>query len=206
MAFPKDDNMNLEDFFNKYVNNLYGALNSLDIESLEHCYDALIACINSGSRIFTCGNGGSSAIAEHMVCDFVKQASTDSSIEPKVHALLSTPILTAIANDYSYDQIFSFQLERYAESSDLLLSISSSGNSENIVKAIETAKLKNMMTISFVGFDGGKVSKLSDVVLHLKAENYGIVEDSHQALMHILSQYLRLKAFKVNQVIDNVNF
>ncbi len=206
MPFPKDDNMTLEEFFNNYVNNLYGALSSLDIESLEHCYDALMVSINSGSRIFSCGNGGSSAIAEHMVCDFVKQASTDSNIEPKVHALLSTPLLTAIANDYSYDQIFSYQIERYAESSDLLLSISSSGNSENIIKAIEAAKLKNMMTISFVGFDGGRVAILSDIVIHLKAENYGIVEDSHQALMHIFSQYIRLKALKVNKNIDNVNF
>jgi phosphoheptose isomerase len=111
-----------------------------------------------------------------------------------MHSLPSnTALLTAIANDISYDQVFAFQLKKYAKNEDILLAISSSGNSPNIIAAIEMAKSLGLQTISFVGFNGGEAKKLSDYCIHVKVNNYGVVEDIHQSLMHILTQYLRLK-------------
>ena len=145
------------------------------------------------NTIFSCGNGGSSAISDHFVCDFLKGASTDSAIQPIIHSFTSnTPTLTAVANDISYEDVFSFQLEKYAKKKDILICISSSGNSPNIVKAIKSAKKIGIKTISFVGFDGGEAKRISDFCIHIKTKNYGIAEDIHQSLMHILAQYIRL--------------
>jgi D-sedoheptulose 7-phosphate isomerase len=173
---------------------------------MKSCFDLLLKGINDGVNILSCGNGGSSSIAEHLVCDFIKQASSGSSIKPKVIPLLTTPVITAIANDMSYDEIFSFQVERYANSDDILISVSSSGNSPNIINAINTANSLGMHTISFVGFHGGEAKKISDVSLHINAENYGVVEDAHHALMHIFSQYLRLENFENPEKISETKF
>jgi phosphoheptose isomerase len=101
-------------------------------------------------------------------------------------------LITAIANDFKYEDVFSKQIEMFAKPQDVLVAVSSSGNSPNIINAINTAKQLGMNTIALVGFDGGEVSKLSDIVLHIKSNNYGVVEDCHQSLMHILAQHLRV--------------
>ena len=101
-------------------------------------------------------------------------------------------MITAIANDISYDDIFVYQLKTLAEPDDVLITISCSGDSENIVRAAQWAKDKKLRIISFTGFNGGRSANLADVNLQVAADNYGIVEDLHQGLMHILAQYLRL--------------
>ncbi len=183
---------NLSNFFSSYINSLSQSLKEVNPKDLEKIFIVLKKSIKAGSRIYTCGNGGSSSIAEHLACDFVKQASTDSKINPRVFPLLTTPILTALGNDISYDDIFSYQLKKYGEKKDILLSISSSGNSPNVIKAIKTAKDLGMISISFLGFKGGKAKKISDFYIHINSENYGICEDSHQILMHMFSQFLRI--------------
>ena len=115
-------------------------------------------------------------------------------------------MITAVANDISYEDIFSFQLEKYANAGDVLLSVSSSGNSPNIVKAIETAKQMKMLTISFVGFDGGRAKEISEYSLHVNSHNYGICEDAHHVLMHIFAQYLRLNYFDDVSKLGKVKF
>jgi len=119
---------------------------------------------------------------------------------------LSTPILTAIANDISYEEVFAFQVERYAKENDILLSVSSSGNSENVVKAIEKAKSLDLFTISFVAFDGGRVKKISDLAIHVEVDNYGLAEDVHHALMHIFAQFLRLQSISEKEKIGKIKF
>ena len=206
MSFPKNQFKTLAEFKNSYSNILYESLKEIDEIKMESCYRLLQKGIDNGVNILTCGNGGSSSIAEHLVCDFVKQASIGSSIRPKVIPLLTTPVITAIANDMNYGQIFSYQLTRYAKPNDILISVSSSGNSENIINAINTAKSIGVHTISFVGFDGGEAVKISDIALHIKADNYGVIEDAHHSLMHIFSQYLRLKSFENLEDIPNTKF
>ena len=178
----------------------------IDFKVLDEVVEALIESSKNFSTIYTCGNGGSSSIAEHLVCDFVKGISTNTILQPRVFSLLSTPILTATANDISYDEVFSHQLERYGRSNDLLLSISSSGNSENIVRAIQKAKSMGILTISFVGFDGGRVKEESDLSIHIAVNNYGLAEDSHHILMHILAQFIRLQSIDDSKDIKNIKF
>lgn len=206
MSFSKNEKQTLDEFKSAYTKTLVESLENIDANALKLCFEKLLEGIQNGVNIFSCGNGGSSAIAEHLVCDFVKGASTDSIIKPKVFPLLSTPTLTAIANDLSYDEVFSYQLKRYAKPDDILISISSSGNSKNICNAIEQAKSMGVFSISFVGFDGGRASKLSEISLHIKADNYGVVEDAHHALMHIFSQFVRLKSLKKTKDIKNIKF
>lgn len=182
------------------------AFEALEEENLELTFNALANSILSKKTIYTCGNGGSSSIAEHLVCDFIKGASTDSEIDPKVVPLLTTPVITAIANDIGYEEVFSYQLEKYASTGDVLLCVSSSGNSPNIIKAIEVANMKEMLTLSFVGFNGGKAKEISDFSLHINSNNYGIVEDAHHILMHIFAQYLRLRYIDDDHKLGNIKF
>jgi len=100
-------------------------------------------------------------------------------------------IITAIGNDISYDEIFVYQLRCLAKAGDVLITISSSGDSENIVRTVQWAKNNGIPVISMTGFTGGRSAQLADVNLHVDADNYGVIEDVHQSLMHLLAQYIR---------------
>ncbi len=142
--------------------------------------------------MYSCGNGGSAAIANHLVCDHCKLVRTDTDLTPRIYSLSSTTeILTAVANDLSYDEVFAYQLAALAKPGDVLITISSSGDSENIVRAGRWAVDNGLPLISMTGFSGGRSAQIADVNLHVAAHNYGVIEDVHQALMHILAQYIR---------------
>jgi D-sedoheptulose 7-phosphate isomerase len=194
MTFPNTTIKSLPDFLSGYIDEMQKGYESIDVVKLGEVVNVLTSAIKRNATIYTCGNGGSSAISEHFVCDFLKGASTGTSVQPIVHSLSSNnSTITAVANDITFDDIFSFQLERYGKEGDILLCVSSSGNSLNILKALSMAKTKNIETISFVGFSGGGAKDLSDNCIHIPIENYGIVEDVHHSLMHMLAQYIRLK-------------
>jgi D-sedoheptulose 7-phosphate isomerase len=126
------------------------------------------------------------------LCDVLKGVQTDTKLRPKVVSLAShLELITAIANDIDYAEVFYYQLRTMAVPGDVLITISSSGNSENIVRAIDWARSNGVGTIAMTGFDGGRSAKLADIVLHVAAENYGVIEDIHQSMMHCLAQYLR---------------
>jgi phosphoheptose isomerase len=139
-------------------------------------------------------------MSDHFHCDHAKGTHYDAHLRPKIEPLTSGSILTAIANDIGYEDVFSFQLSMKGSAGDILVAISASGNSPNIVNAIKKAKELNMDTIAFVGFDGGEAAKLSDIVLHVQEDNYGIIEDCHQCLMHILAQHIRETNSKNNGI------
>src|SRR5262249_35798204 len=114
------------------------------------------------------------------------------ALKPRVSSLSTTvELLTAIMNDIGQDQVFSYQLESLASRGDVLIAISSSGASPNIVHALRKAREMQLTTIAFTGFCGGDAAKLADVSLHVTAQNYGVIEDMHQSIMHMLAQYLR---------------
>ena len=207
MSFPNINSINLTNFLTGYSEEIQTGFESIDISILEQVVNLLDTSIKNYKTIFTCGNGGSSAISEHFVCDFLKGASTGTSIQPIIHSLSSNiPTLTAVANDISYDDVFSFQLEKYGKEGDVLLCISSSGNSPNIIKAIQMAKSKDIKTVAFVGFDGGEAKDLSDHSIHIPLKNYGVVEDLHHSLMHLLAQYIRLKNLEDIENIETTVF
>ena len=185
--------MKASEHFKEYVTQLIDGLVELDKKNLDLAVDELVAAYANGKNVFVCGNGGSAAISEHFTCDHSKGVCFDTGMLPQVQSLSSNmSLVTAIANDMGYEKVFSHQLNMKANEGDVLVVVSSSGNSPNIVEALRVAKLKKLSTIALVGFDGGEAKELADVVLHVKNNNYGVVEDAHQAIMHIMAQSIRL--------------
>lgn len=192
MTFPTEKYASIADFFAAYRDQLARAAASVSADGLHRAQEVLAGAVARDATIFACGNGGSAAIANHLVCDHSRGVSADTGLKPKVHSLSSNiEILTAIANDVAYAEVFAHQLALAARPGDVLVTISSSGDSENIVRALQAAKAGGIATIALTGFSGGRSRAMADVSLHVEADNYGVVEDVHQTLMHALAQFLR---------------
>ena len=192
--------LQINERLSNYANRVRAGLESVDKEQLEKVLQVLDVAYRKRIPVFVCGNGGSLTMSDHFHCDHAKGTHYDAHLRPKIEPLTSGSILTAIANDIGYDDVFSFQLSMKGSAGDILVAISASGNSPNIINAIRKAKELNMETVAFVGFEGGEAAKLADYVLHVKEDNYGIVEDCHQCLMHILAQHIRMEHNKNNGI------
>jgi len=174
-----------------YADALSGALLSIDAHQLDLAVAEIESVRVRRARLWVAGNGGSAAIADHLLCDWVKGTFTSSQMPIHVHSLVSdTALLTACANDFGYEASFSRQIEMQAQPGDVLICISSSGNSANILAVLHKASSMGLKTIALTGFDGGESARLADVSLHVAANNYGVVEDCHQILMHNIAQYI----------------
>ena len=199
--FPTKKIKNSKDFYLEYINQKITVLQNIDFKQLDKITNLLKKCFKDNNIVYTCGNGGSSSLADHFTCDFLKQSNNKTNLQVKSISLTSNfSLISAIANDINFDEIFSFQIEKLCKKNDVLFLFSVSGNSPNLIKAIKKAKKIGVKTISFTGFNGGKLAKLSDFNLNFPIANFGIVEDCHVSLMHYLSQYLR------NISINNNNF
>ncbi len=193
MTFPNKIYPSSVAFAEAYFNHLGEAINSVNTTKLNEAIELIKRAYEGRSTIFSCGNGGSAAISNHLHCDHLKGCQTDTKLKPRVISLSSNiETITAIANDISYDDIFLYQLRTMAYPKDVLVSISSSGNSENIFRACSWAKQEGVHVIALTGFEGGKIGNIADINLHVNCDNYGVVEDVHQSLMHIIAQYIRL--------------
>lgn len=175
-----------------YLNHLRRCLDGINENDLNAFKREIEDVRLRNNRIFVAGNGGSSSIAEHLSCDFMKGMTIDNNFAVQVISLPSnTPVITALGNDVGYDYIFSSQLEYYGlEKDDVVILISSSGKSPNIVRAAQVAKERGAKLIGLTGFDGGQLRLMADLSLHIPIENYGIAEDAHQILMHVIAQVL----------------
>jgi D-sedoheptulose 7-phosphate isomerase len=192
MCFPNRRYDDVGSYADAYFGQIDAAFASLSRTALQAAADILLEVYARGGMVYTCGNGGSASIANQLVCDHCKLVQTDTDLRPRVYSLSSTiEIITAIGNDVSYDEVFVYQLRSLVQPGDLLLTISSSGDSENIVRAVRWAKDNGITVISLTGFSGGRSAEIADVSLHVAADNYGVIEDTHQSLMHILAQYIR---------------
>ncbi len=190
--FPDKPYDTMGGYLDDYFDRLREAAASVARERMQAAAELIFATIERDGVIFSCGNGGSAAIANHLACDCLKGTRTDTTIRPRVSSLSATiELITAIANDIGYDDIFSYQLSSLARPGDILIAITSSGQSPNIVKALAWAKNNGMKTIAMTGFLGGKSADLADIALHVDAHNYGVIEDVHQSMMHALAQYVR---------------
>jgi len=203
MSFPNQIYPSAGAYIAGYRDEMARAWASLDLAAFDRAAAMLDAAIRARRMIYACGNGGSSAISGHLLCDFLKGIQTDTKLLPRVVSLAShLELITAIANDISYDEVFAYQLRTMAAPGDVLITVSSSGNSENIVRAIDWARQNGVATIAMTGFSGGRSGKLADIDLHVTAENYGIVEDIHQSMMHALAQYLRQSAMSPHHAVS----
>ena len=188
---------NFEKFLETYLSNLINSIKSSKIKQIEKASLKIFETIKKKGTIFVCGNGGSAAISNHYVCDYLKFLRQHTKLKPKVISLSSNiETITAISNDFNYDQVFRYQAESLFEKNDLLIIISSSGNSKNVKEVVKYSKKKGVKIIGFSGFNGGYLKKHSDISIHIPADNYGISEDSHHILMHVILQYLILKQKK----------
>lgn len=181
----------IEGHVSGYVKALSQAMLSVDWEQLGRAVAAIEGARSRGAHIFVAGNGGSAAIADHLLCDWVKGTFVAGRAPIHVQSLVaSTALLTACANDFGYEASFARQVEMGAQPGDVLICISSSGNSENILAALRTGRAMDLTTIAFTGFTGGEAARIADISLHVAVHNYGVVEDCHQILMHNIAQYV----------------
>jgi len=176
-------------YVREYARDLQDALERVPEAALEQASCVITTAVRDGRRIFVAGNGGSAAIADHLCCDWTKGTHAPELSPLRTHSLASNvALLTAIANDFGYDATFSRQLEMLAGAGDVLLLISSSGNSPNVVAAADAARAMGITTIGLTGFSGGVLATRVDVSLHVPYANYGLIEDCHQILMDTFAQ------------------
>ena len=205
--FPTKKIFSSQEYYKNYIKIKDQLSRKINKKELKNIIKEILTAVKKQRNIFSCGNGGSASTAEHLCCDFSKQACTDTNLNIKVFSLNSNvSLMTAVANDISYDDIFSFQLNRFGKPNDVLLLFSVSGSSRNILKCAKEAKRKKIKIISFTGFNGGKIKKISKYNINFATNNFGIVEDCHLSIMHFISQYIRNINFKSSKKIINVNF
>jgi len=187
----------MQDFIHKYINDLIDILQNLDHNEIEKIRNVLDSTIKNNSKIYIIGNGGSSATASHMANDLGVGLKLREIRNFNVESLSdNTPVCTAIANDIGYENVFYAQIKNKINKNDILIAISCSGNSANIIKAVEYAKKEDITIIGLTGFEGGRLKELSDINFHIQTNKgeYGLVEDAHMILDHILySYYISLK-------------
>jgi phosphoheptose isomerase len=204
--FPDQKYSNAGAFVADYASAVAKALSSVRPGEVDRAVTALKRAIQGDRLIFSCGNGGSAAIANHLTCDCSKGIAANTTLRPRVVSLSATvELVTAIANDMEYPEVFAYQLKNVARPGDVLITISSSGDSENIVRALAWAADNGMTTIALSGFTGGRSAQMADISLHVAAVNYGVVEDVHQSLMHILAQYVRMSELPT-ELVQSLRF
>ena len=181
-------------FVEGYSQRLREGLVAVETAALERACAAIQQAGSLGRHVYAIGNGGSAAIADHLCCDITKGADT-----PGCPPILSTslaanmPLYSAIANDLEFAEVFAKQIEYFGRDGDVLIAISSSGRSENILRAVKRAQERGMTAIGLSGFSGGALREVADISLHVPVNNYGVIEDAHQALMHIIAQFITAK-------------
>jgi len=178
-------------FIEKYTNDYVEVLQILDKEKLTVLYDLIENIKKNRNSIYMIGNGGSSASASHWVCDFNKGTNHKDSKRLKLYSLTDNiPTFSALGNDFSYNDVFLEQLKNYLVPGDLVIGLSVSGNSKNIVKALKYTNHNSAHTFSIIGNYNGEMGEVSGNTLVVPSKNYGIVEDIHMYVCHVISQYM----------------
>ncbi len=168
-------------------------LQQVDVDAIERIYQILRSARDRGANVYIAGNGGSAATAAHWVNDLGKGAKESKRAPLRVMSLSdNVSWLTALANDEGYERVFSGQLENFARARDVLVVLSASGNSPNLLRAVELARARKLITIGFLGFDGGALKNMVDEVLLLPTRKgaYGLVDSGHDLLCHVLTACL----------------
>jgi D-sedoheptulose 7-phosphate isomerase len=174
-----------------YLIRLSGVLSRLDLNEINAVAGALKTAYENEATIFTMGNGGSASTASHLVCDLNKGACFRAKKKFRVIGLTdNVATLLALANDMGYEHVFVEQLKNFSKPGDVVVGISGSGNSENVIRAIEYANSLDCKTIGWCGFDGGRLAKLAQICVHVKVQDMQLVEDVHMVLCHMLMQLL----------------
>jgi phosphoheptose isomerase len=203
--FPAAPYLDAASYFDAYAQETARAGRTIEPAALDHAAVILLEAYTRNAGVFSCGNGGSAAVANHMQCDHVKNVRATTDLFPRVVSLsTNVELLTAISNDMGYENVFVHQLQSQSRPGDVLIAISSSGRSPNIVRALQWAREHGLRTVALTGFDGGAARTDAEVAIHVDCTNYGIIEDWHQAIMHTLAQYIRQSRMTADAISTNV--
>jgi D-sedoheptulose 7-phosphate isomerase len=186
----------MSDFSTAYLQDLKLLLDSIDVADIDRVIGIILDAARNDKQIFILGNGGSAATASHFACDLgkgtVSQFFDSSAPRLRVIALNdSIPVMTAYGNDLAYEHIFSQQLGNLVNAGDVVIGISVSGNSKNVINAIRLANERNATTIGMLGADGGALKALVDHDIHFKDRHFGRVEDAHMVCAHIIAYAIK---------------
>ena len=177
-------------FPQQYKNELLKAIETIDLEKVNRAIELFRDARANGRRIFVCGNGGSASTASHFACDIVKGASFNRQSRFRIMALTdSLPTITAYSNDVSYECVFVEQLKNFAEPGDVVIAISSSGNSPNVLRAVEHGNSIGCRTIALTGREGGQLGPLAQLNIQIAHTHTGRIEDLHMVVMHMIGYY-----------------
>jgi D-sedoheptulose 7-phosphate isomerase len=179
-----------------YFTTVQDLINKVPFEAVDQVVDALVNANRAGQTVYICGNGGSASTATHFGCDLAKRPIVAGQPRYRVIPLTdNNALMTALSNDIGYEVVFSEQLIPLVRKGDILIGISGSGNSKNVIKAVEVAKAAGAITIGFSGYDGGKLAPAVDISVHVPSFNMAMVEDIHLMLEHAICE----KLLAVNQ-------
>lgn len=171
-------------------------LNSADlIEKTDQIISVIESALKAGKRIWFCGNGGSAADAQHLAAEFSGRFYLDRLALPAEALHCNTSYLTAVANDYSYDEVYARLIKGICGEGDVLIGLTTSGNSVNIIKAFEAARERNIITVAFTGESGGKIKPLADILINIPSTDTPRIQESHMLLGHIICQLVEEKYF-----------
>ena len=180
---------------NRAINDSVRMLESLkNLEpQVSRAADLIGECFRTGNKLLVCGNGGSAADASHFATELVVRFTKDRRALPAICLASDSGILTAAGNDYGFDKIFARQVAAFGQSGDLLICLTTSGNSENVVRALEEAKARGLKTIAFLGRDGGSTVGMADIDLLVKADSTARIQEAHQLLIHVLCEIIEAR-------------
>lgn len=165
------------------------------LNTIKLVVEEIVTAFKNGKRVYFCGNGGSAADAQHLAAEFSGRFYTDRKALPAEALHCNTSYLTAVANDYSFDEVYSRMIDGIGIEGDVLVGISTSGNSQNICKAFESARNKNMITIAFTGETGGKLKASSKHLINIPSKDTPRIQESHILIGHIICQLVEEKYF-----------
>jgi D-sedoheptulose 7-phosphate isomerase len=179
-----------QSFPSEYKAGLLQAIETIDLTKVSEAIELLKSARDQNRHIFVCGNGGSASTASHFACDIVKGASFGRQSRFRIMALTdSLPTITAYSNDVSYDCVFAEQLKNFAEPGDVVMAISGSGNSPNVLRAVEYGKSIGCRTIALTGRDGGKLAPLAEINIQASVPHMGRIEDVHMIVSHMIAYH-----------------
>lgn len=165
------------------------------LNTINACVNVIVKAFNQGRKVLFCGNGGSAADAQHLAAEFSGRFYADRKALPAEALHCNTSYLTAVGNDYSYDVIYARLIEGIGHEGDVLVGLSTSGNSKNILRAFETARAKKMITIGFTGATGGQMKALSDYLVNVPSTDTPRIQESHIMAGHIICQLVEEQIF-----------
>ncbi|PYL07527.1 MAG: phosphoheptose isomerase [Verrucomicrobia bacterium] len=165
-------------------------------DPVEKSADLIEQCLRAGNKLLVCGNGGSAADASHFATELVVRFAGDRPAYPAICLASDGGLLTAAGNDYGFDEIFARQVAAFGQPGDLLICLTTSGKSKNVIRALEEAKARKVKTIAFLGRDGGSTIGMADVDLLIRSNSTARIQEAHQLLLHVLCEIIEARLNK----------